>query len=343
MSHHLATPLAGKTGQLYIDDMYVFPGDNTTVFVMSVNSTVTGEHSEPSFLPGARYEFKVHFAGADSEDLTYRVTFSEADADGRQRLELHALTDAEAGDDTAAGVLVLDGRTGETANGGDTKLWAGRVGDSFYIDLSLLDIVNGAVRSGAALDLSSWRPENAKNSFANTTVDSIVLEVSQRHPQLRPNSRIGVWCATKLSEGPGDWHQINRFGHPMMWPIFWPDDVQFTHPANIRHPSEDFDADGEYIGDLIASTVAATGTAGDPKGYGRVVSRELFPDVLTYVVGTPALYGFAVRNGRPLADNAPEAMLSLVTNTAIPSGLKPSVSQQLRDPHFPYVVPVSRA
>jgi len=49
MSHHLATPLAGKTGQLYIDDMYVFPGDNSTVFIMNVNSTVTGEHSEPSF------------------------------------------------------------------------------------------------------------------------------------------------------------------------------------------------------------------------------------------------------------------------------------------------------
>jgi hypothetical protein len=81
---------------------------------------------------------------------------------------------------------------------------------------------------------------------------------------------------------------------------------------------------------LIASTVAATGTAGYPEGYGRAVARELFPDVLSYV-DTPAVYGVATRNGRPLADNAPEAMLSLVTNTAIPSGLKPSVSQQLRD------------
>jgi hypothetical protein len=92
----------------------------------------------------------------------------------------------------------------------------------------------------------------------------------------------------------------------MIWPIFWPDDVQFTHPANTRQPSEDFDADGKYIGTL-------------------------------------ALYGFAARNGRRLADNAPEAMLSLVTNTAIPSGLKPSISQQLRDTSFPYVVPVSKA
>jgi hypothetical protein len=32
-------------------------------------------------------------------------------------------------------------------------------------------------------------------------------------------------------------------------------------------------------------------------------------------------------------------MLSLVVNTAVPSGLEPSVSQQLRNADFPYVVP----
>jgi hypothetical protein len=340
MSHHLATPLAGKTGQLYIDDMYVFSGDDSTVFVMNVNSTVTGEHSEPSFRPGARYEFKVHSNSAETEGLTYRLTFGEADAEGRQALELSALEGADAHDDNAAGQRVLEGRTGETLSGNDTKLWAGRVGDSFYIDLSLLDMVNGAVRAGRALHLSAWHPEKAKNSFEDTTVDSIVVEVSHQHPILKPGTPIAVWCATKV-EDEGGWHQINRFGHPMIWPIFWPDDVQFTHPANARRPSEDFDADGEQIAGLIASTVAATGSSGDPDGYGRTVARELFPDVLSYVVGTPALYGFAARNGRTLADNAPEAMLSLVTNTAVPSGLKPSVSQQLRDSKFPYVVPAS--
>jgi hypothetical protein len=94
-----------------------------------------------------------------------------------------------------------------------------------------------------------------------------------------------------------------------------------------------------HIGDLVAATVAASRTSGDPEGYGRTVARELFPDVLSYVVGTPATYGFAVRNGRRPADNAPEAMLSLVTNTAVPSGLNTSTSKRLRDAAFPYVVP----
>ena len=107
----------------------------------------------------------------------------------------------------------------------------------------------------------------------------------------------------------------------MMWPIFWPDDTDFSDPSNTRHPSEDVNAAAKYIGEQVAAVVAAAGTSDDPQGYGQAVARELFPDVLSYMVGTPAVYGFAGRNGRTLADNAPEAMLSLVTNTAVPSGL----------------------
>jgi len=339
MSHHLDTPLAAQTGQLYIDDLFVFPGQSSTVLVMDVNSNVNGLHSEPGFHHEARYEFKVHFDGADFETLTYRVSFDEPDSGGQQPLRLHALAGETAAEDSAAGDLVLEGRTGQTVTGSGIRLWAGRIADSFYIDLSLLALVNGAVATGTAPDLSGWRPENAANSFAGTIVDSIVLEVSHQHPQLRPGARTGVWCATKLATDAGGWRQINRAGHPMMWPIFWPDDTQFTDPSNTRHPSEDVGAAAEYIGGQVAAVVAASGTSGDPEGYGQAVAADLFPDVLPYVIGTPAVYGFAARNGRTLADNAPEAMLSLVTSTAVPSGLKPSVAKDQRASTFPYVVP----
>lgn len=339
MSHHLDTPLAALTGQLYLDDLYVFPGEASTVLVMDVNSDVNGKHSEPGFHPDARYEFKVHFDGADFETLTYRASFGEADSAGRQALQLHAITGDQAREDSAAGELVLEGRTGETASADGTRMWAGRIGDSFYIDLSLLAIVNGAVADGTAPDLSEWRPENAQNSFANTTVDSIVLEISHQHPQLRPGASTGVWSVTKLATDAGGWRQINRAGHPMMWPIFWPDDTDFSNPANVRHPSEDLGAAGQYIAGQVAAVVSASGTSAEPQGYGQTVARRLFPDVLPYTVGTPASYGFAAFNGRTLADNAPEAMLSLVTNTAVQSGLRPSVAERLRTTRFPYVVP----
>ena len=216
MSHHLDTPLARQNGQLYLDDLYVFPGTGSTVFVMDVNSNITGVYAEPGFHPEARYEFKVHFDGADFEALTYRVSFGEPDADGRQALQLHALTGDQAREDSAVGDLMLEGRTGEPATGGEARVWAGRITDSFYIDLSLLAIVNWAVAKGTAADLSAWRPQDAQNSFAGTTVESIVLEVSHQHPRLRPGARTGVWCATKLATNAGGWRQINRAGHPMM-------------------------------------------------------------------------------------------------------------------------------
>ena len=339
MSHHLDTPLAAQNGQLFIDDLYVFSGNGSTVFIMDVNSNITGVYVKPGFHHEARYEFKVHFDGADYETLTYRVSFDELDSEGRQAMKLHALTGKDAREDSATGDLVLEGKTRETARAGGTRLWAGRIADSFYIDLSLLAKVNGAVKNGTAVDLSAWRPEGAKNSFAGTTVESIVLEVSYQDSQLKPGTRIGVWCATKLATDSGGWRQINRGGYPMMWPIFWPDDTHFTNPANTRHPSKDFDVEGAHIAEHIAAVVAAGGTSDDPQGYGKSVAQGLFPDVLPYVVGTPATFGFATRNGRTLADNAPEVMLSLVAGTAVPSGLKPSVAKNQRDNNFPYVVP----
>jgi Domain of unknown function (DUF4331) len=339
MSHHLDTPLARQSGRLYIDDLFVFPGDRSTVLIMDVNSTVTGPDVQRGFDPDGRYEFKVHVDDAEFEALTYRVSFGDAGADGRQELLLHALTGEEARDESAVGTMVLDGQTGKTLSGGDTRIWAGRIGDPFYVDLSLLGIVNSAVQHGTAADWSAWNAGSAQNSFAGTTVESIVLEIFHEHPQLHAGASVGVWSATKLSTDAGGWRQINRAGHPMMWPIFWPDDTDFSDPADQRHPSADFNEAGKHIGDLITAAVAANNTSDDPQGYGQTVARALLPDRLHYVVGTPASYGFAVRNGRTLADNAPEAMLSLALNTGVNSGLKPAVSAHLRSPHFPYVVP----
>ena len=120
----------------------------------------------------------MHFGGADFEALTYRVAFGEAGADGSQSLRLYTLAGADAREGSAAGELVLEGRTGQAASAGGIRIWAGRTQDSFYIDLSLLSIVNGAIAKGTAVDLSQWRPDKAKNSFAGTSVESIVLEVS---------------------------------------------------------------------------------------------------------------------------------------------------------------------
>ena len=84
----------------------------------------------------------------------------------------------------------------------------------------------------------------------------------------------------------------------MMWPIFWPNDTNFTNPANTRHPSEDVAAAAKYIGEQVAAVVAARRDLRRPAVMADR-GRDLFPDVLPYVVGTTASYGFAGFNGRP--------------------------------------------
>jgi hypothetical protein len=341
MSHHLDTPLARENGRLYIDDMYLFDSDGSTVFVMNVNSNVTGDDITPGFHPEARYEFKVHFNGADTEDMTYRVEFGDVDSEGEQTYNVYELTDAAARSDDATGNVVMRGVTGQPAELNGLQVWAGRIEDPFYVDLDQLGVINAAVRDGGRVDLSSWAQSDAKNTFAGTKVNSIVLAVSRAHPRLRTGTPVAAWCATKLATDAGGWHQINRFGHPMMWPIFWPDDTDFSNPANERHPAEDFNSDGKYIAERIAAVVDANGTSADPAGYGALVARRLLPDLMPYTVGTAASYGFAGINGRTLADNVPEVMFSLVLNKATQSRLGPSTTVQQRSSLFPYVVPAT--
>jgi hypothetical protein len=341
MSHHLDTPLARENGRLYIDDLYVFGREGSTAFVMTVNSTITGPDITPGFHPEARYEFKVHVNAEEAEHLTYRVAFDEADSHGVQPYAVHELSSRAARDDSAPGEVVARARTGDVFERNGLRVWAGQIEDPFYVDLDQLNVINAAVRDGSRVDLSAWASAGAKNSFAATIVYAIVLEVSHDHPRLRPGGRMGVWCATKLATDAGGWRQINRFGHPMMWPIFWPDDTRFTNPANDRHPSEDFNGDGKSIAERIAAVVQANGTSADPAGYGALVAHRLLPDVMPYTIGTPASFGFAGINGRTLADNAPEVMFSLVLNSATTTGLGPSTTADQRRGQFPYVVPAS--
>lgn len=339
MSHHLDTPEAAERGQLFIDDLFVFDRPGSTVFVLDVNSTVTGSSATPDFWPGAHYEVKVATGDGLREDLTLRLVFGEPEADGGQSYRLHVLTGEQAGGHDAEGEVLLEGSTGSTASGGGVQAFAGRASDPFYFDLSLLEPVSAAVTGGTALDLSGWDPAKAENTFADTTVASIVLEVPLGFAGLDAGVRAAVWAVTELSDGEGGWRQVNHAGLPMMWPIFWPDDTSFTAAANRRHPSEDAGDDASAFARSISASAAASGTVADPQGLGPAVVEALFPDVLRYEIGTPASFGPDVRNGRALSDNAPQVMLSLVTGTSVDAGLTADVASGVRSGTFPYVVP----
>lgn len=157
----------------------------------------------------------------------------------------------------------------------------------------------------------------------------------------QPSRRqIGVWATTMLASDAGGWRPINRAGHPMIQPIFSSDDSEQASAYNTTAPADDRAIYGERFASQIAAVVAAHGTAADPEAYARAVVVRLLPDVLPYGLGTPACYGFARHNGRSLTDNAPEVMYSLVTNTALSTGLSPRSASAATHASFPYVAPV---
>ena len=344
MSHHLDSPNARMDVRLDISDLYVFRGEEGTVFVMDVNHSiapeVTGRQVPAGFHPEGRYEFKIDTDGDAVEDMTYRLTFRELDGAGRQTLELRRLTGAQAAALDAQGDLIAEGTTGRTITTNDgLRLWAGKAGDPFWIEPDVLYAVGRALTDGTRADLSAWRPAEARNLFAGHTVYAIVLEVpdAQLLPAIGPDRHIRVWAVAGLATDAGGWRQVNRAGHPMIHPLFTQNDEELGNRLNATRPADDKANYGTTITDAVAAVVAAYGTAGDPRAYAAAVAEKLLPDVLPYTVGTPAAYGFNDLNGRFLTDNAPDVMFSLATNTAFTIGLtKDSITAKPTN-RFPYV------
>ncbi|MFB3764673.1 MAG: DUF4331 family protein [Methanotrichaceae archaeon] len=340
MSNHLDSPLARKDTRLDITDVYLFRGTMGTVFVMNVNSSVAGQRYPEHFHPEALYEFKVDTDGDAVEDMTFRVSFGHNKANGRQALELRRLDGMASRDRNAEGTILAQGLTGDNIIGeGGVRIWAGIAGEPFYIEPTVLGAIRKAVASGTAVDLTGWNRDKAVNAFAGTTVSSIVIEVPDGTFGV---TTIGFWGTTALATDNGGWQQINREGQPMIQPIFNPDDSERSSAYNTTQPREDRAIYGPLVSKLVAGIIAAMGTSDDPQAYGELVAALCFPDILHYEIGTPAVFGFAKRNGRALTDNAPEVMFSIVVNAALSDGLHRGSATGTLRPDFPYVaLPVS--
>jgi hypothetical protein len=286
------------------------------------------------------YEFKIDLNGDAVEEVTYRLTFEERDAQGKQKYIVRRITGKEAVDPHAAGTVVAKGTTDETVTTpSGLRAWAGHAGDPFWIEPDVLHAVGHAFEDGTTVDLTGWDPSKAHNLFAGHTAYAIVLEVPDTEllAGAGDHRRIGVWAVATLATDAGGWRSVNRVGLPMMPPLFAQFDEDFGNRLNAGHPSEDFATYGAHITKSIGAVVAAYGTAEDPHAYAEKIAHRLLPNMLPYTVGTQASLGFVEWNGRSLTDNAPNVMFSTAANTPIKLGIgKESVTSKPRKT-FPYV------
>jgi hypothetical protein len=321
MSHHRDSPDA----RLALTDLYVFRGEAGTVLVLDVGAELQ---------PEARYEFKIDTDGDIIEDLSYRFSLG---ADGV--LQLRRVAGVAARDPYAFGTVIAQVGADEagTAAGG-LAVWAGRAGDPFWIDPTVLRAIGEAFATGTRPDLAAWHPGKARNLFAGHTVHAVVLEIpdDQLLPLARPDKHINVWATVSVHRTDG-WHQVDRVGRPMVHPVFTAHDGELAAQLDTSRPFDDAQTFGKTIAEAVSAVVAAYGTAQDPQAYGGAVAARLLPDVLPYTIGTPAVFGFAEMNGRTLTDNAAEVMLSFVTNTAFCTGLTKDSVLAKPTRTFPYV------
>jgi hypothetical protein len=357
MSHHPDTRQTHQDTRLEITDLSVFRGESGTVFILTINPALSGEGAQQGFHPEAQYLIKIDLDGDAVEDLSYRLTFTERDRAGKQAVELRRLSGRDAGTAAALGTVIAEGAIGAAIAGvAGVRLWAGRASDPFSINRTVWHAVAAAFKTGARVDLSGWQADTAENFFAGATVSAIVLEVPDSEItwrlretpyetpngdftwRLRPERRINVWATTTLAIDGGHWRTTSRAGHPMIQSIFFPDESEEASRYNASAPADDLAQYGERFARMVAAVVAAHGTAADPQAYGETVAALLLPDMLPYVLGSPACYGFAGHNGRALTDNTSDVMFSLVTNSALTCGLRERVTSKVLRA-FPYVAP----
>lgn len=338
MSHDHEASRSTRDARLAVADLYVFDADSSTVFVMTVRVPSSGQESPDLLLPGARYEFKIHLDHHEREDLTYRVTFMPAQHDSQPYVVERAIS-AGTSEVVSRDTVIARGITGQladTTNGG--RVWAGWAIDPFYLDLRQLRAIEDLVRHGAEMDMTRWVRGAVEDSFSRSTVRAIVLSVPVGTDGLSTGRQVSTWAATELATATGEWQQVGRYGLPLICEIFGPVDGDGAGPHEHTHPADDAVAYGPAVADLVAATVERLGTSSRPGAYADSVMERIVPDVIPYVVGSPAVFGFARFNGRGLADNAAEVVFSLATNTAVPTGLTVTGVHRSQA-EFPYVVP----
>jgi hypothetical protein len=328
MSHHFDSPTALADGRVNPCDLYVFPATpGTSALILTVNPDA-GRSTPTTFRPDALYELVVASDGGTSEDLTFRVTFSEPDEHGRQQVQVRRATGPAARHGTE-GTLMGEGRTGEVFTlDGDGLAWAGLAADPFNGD--------GVALGGflQALGEGRYTPEAftaaPTNTFAGRDVTAIALQVPDA---IFAGSLVALWGRISLY-GHGPQRPVSRVGQPMLRPLFfYPPDTD-VDALNADAPANDQASYGGRVRRL-AATVARLAGLPDPDGHAEQVVAAFLPDVLGYRPGQPAAFHPGDGNGRALGDNAFDIAVAVLAGSPIAASSAPPQAT----PTFPFLAP----
>jgi hypothetical protein len=333
MSHHFDTPTAREDPRINVCDFYLFRGrPGFTVMAMTVNPNA-GQSAPDTFRDEGLYAFRFDLDGDAREELSFTVRFGavfHSDDDNHSHAQSFEVRRAygSAATNGADGELIAAGHIGsvvEAASG--VKAFAGLAPDLFAGDAVAL----GEFRT-AFFEKGTFHPEafqNRKNFFAGRNVTAIVLEVPT---SMIGRGRVHGWATASL-HGHAPEVQVSRWGLPLITNIFMPDPAM-REDFNRAAPAEDVSRFSSQIADVATKLTRLAGSAADPASYGQTLGQRLCPVTLPYELDSEANFAVNSLNGRGLADDVMDVMLTLATNTSLSDGVAPDRSR-IRD-EFPY-------
>ncbi|HEY3524472.1 MAG TPA: DUF4331 family protein, partial [Candidatus Limnocylindrales bacterium] len=197
---------------------------------------------------------------------------------------------------------LVQGWTGATNTGSDTKAFAGVRSDPFFFDL--LGFL-GSVKGQGTRQLDDGKQSDF---FTHLNTLAIVLEVPNW--QLKGDGRnVGVWAETRFPNG----RHADYVGRPAINTVFnasAADKTLFNRTAPFRQPT----ASGGLFRTNVINTLEAFSSLDSEGAYSAseagTLAGILLPDEIRYDVGSTAA---GPLNGRGLSDDVIDVELNIVT------------------------------
>ena len=298
---------------------------------MTVNPDA-GVSAPETFRDEAIYAFRFDLDADHREDLTFKVRFGAVEhAAGDEHRHVQAFEVRRAAGaaalNGAEGELIIQGTTGEIVTTAGMMAFAGLASDLFAGDGAAL----GAFRN-ALFNENKFHPDaflNRKNFFERRNVCAIVIELPVG---LIGDGVVHAWATSSL-HGHAPEVQVSRWGLPLITNALIPD-MNMREDFNRAVPADDLFRFGAHIGGVAEKLSALAGSVADPAAYGRKFAARLLPAVLPYELGTAASFDFVGFNGRGLAEDVMDVILTLATNTPLGDGVGPDKARVRKD--FPY-------
>ena len=360
MSHHFdITPPEED-----ISDVFCFAGpsdDDGPRTVIGMNaSPKTGAPWDPNTF----YELKLDLDDDLVEEITWRFTFSQADANGKQTMQVAELTGADATNRAAPGKIIVgpDAPTGKVYEVKGVKIFADKRLDSFFTDIRVPFNVRSVLPPGPNAPLQSPTADPGlfelrqpfTDTFAGQTVRTVIVELPARITGLDP---IQCWGTTAFGDQAHGWTQVQRAAIPDVSVVFDNGGDPYLTTINSTGPSVDLagrpanpetgDASGTVWGtirDQVALVVKTLGTYNQgvngkatPMAYGAWAADTLLPNVLRFTPGTTALWDAwnGVKNGKGLYEELASNFAKVIINQDFSTKL---TQTEKFTPYFPYLL-----